>query len=69
MADNYHTYSAVSTLDYYTYYEMYCDEKEQWSSQLLDLKIINLYQIQLKNISGKELEEWVEELDEIVTRL
>ncbi|CUH93219.1 hypothetical protein [Herbinix luporum] len=73
VADNYHTYSAVRlALDYYTYYEMYCDEKEQWSSQLLDsLSKINklISDTALKNISGKELEEWVEELDEIRNKI
>lgn len=65
----YHTFSTVQlALLYYTYYEMYCDDKDIWDEQLLkyskELNAIITETITTSK-SGKELEEYVIQVDKL----
>lgn len=67
--DKYYTCSTVQlSLLYYTYYEMYCDDKELWDNKLLDYsKQLNaiISEALMMSKSGKELEEYVKHVDEL----
>lgn len=65
----YHTFSTVQlALLYYTYYEMYCDDKDLWDEQLLKYsKELNAIITETITTSkrGKELEEYVIQVDKL----
>lgn len=68
-ADNYYTYAAVRlALHYYTFYEMYWDERDKWKSQLPEYirsitAIISEAALQTKN--AEEAREYVRQADDI----
>lgn len=68
-ASNYYTYAAVRlALHYYTFYEMYWDERDNWKSQLPEYissinTIISEAALQTKN--AEEAKEYVRQADDI----
>jgi hypothetical protein len=68
-AEKYSVYAAVRlALNYYTFYEIYWDDKDSWSSQVHDyVKILNsiISDAPLQLGSGVKLETYIKQIDDI----
>lgn len=68
MTDKYHTISAVKlALNYYTYYEMYCDEGNLWSNSLLEYfkKVNQIISEAVFSNSGNEAKDYLKDVDDL----